>query len=495
LKQLFLHLKQRVSAHRGVWVMGAVGLCCAIVTVLLFQPGYMSLDSTVQLEQARSLEFSDHHPILMSLVWRYLDKLVEGPIGMLVLMSALYWGGLSAIIGTLRWPLWLRAPVLPLVGFYPPVFCIVGAIWKDALMQATLLAALGCFLGYIRTRRRALLVVGLLFTAYGLSVRHNGIAAAWPLLALPLLSAKWMARVRVPLRPFVAALIAAVGSAVTLIVLLKALSPFALKANYWQLIASFDLAGISLQTGEMQIDPGSPALSPGIGLREIRRSYSPLNHMTLYNCARRSRAKNCGRVFVRLDDPVELQALSSNWRRAVREHPRAWLAHRYRVYSEVAGLTRRPAKLLYLGPRGVAKNYPLPPRTREMLAWFHSVRGTLWFRVWLYVSFQGLAVFAALAFYVRTGSALPMALCLSGLSYALSLFIAAGAPDYRYSEWTVMTGVLALVTLLQPWKRGKPEKAAEPVTDSAEPASSPEPAGSTKPAATSEPAVGDPQRV
>ena len=167
----------------------------------------------MKLEQARSLAFSDHHPMLMSLLWRYL-ACGEGPLGMLVLISALYWAGLAAIFGSLRWPLWLRALVLPLVGFYPPVFCIVGAIWKDSLMQATLLAALGCFLAYERRRRRALLTFGLLLTAFGLSVRHNGIAAAWPLLMLPLLSARWMTRLRVPLARC-RALLAGLACAVT----------------------------------------------------------------------------------------------------------------------------------------------------------------------------------------------------------------------------------------------------------------------------------------
>lgn len=416
----------------------------------------MSLDSSVQLSQARSLELSDHHPVLMSLLWRYLDKLVEGPLGMLVFMSGLYWAGLTAILGSLRWPIWLRALVVPLVGFYPPVFCVVGAIWKDSLMQATLLAALGCFLGYERSRWRGWLVFGLLLTAFGLSVRHNGIAAAWPLLALPLLSAHWMTRLRLPLRPFAAAGLSASISAVTLFVLLKTIGAFGVaKANYWQLIASFDLAGISLETGELEVDPGSPVLVPGAGLREIRRSYRPVNHMTLYSCARRGRSKanRCGQVFTRLDDPAELAALSSNWRRAVREHPGAYLAHRYRVYREISGLSGHPAKLVFLGPRGVAKNYPISARTNAILRWFRSLHGTPWFRVWLYVAFEAAALFAALAFYVRTRSALPLALALSGLSYALSLFLAAGAPDYRYSEWTVMTAVLTFVTLLQSWQR------------------------------------------
>jgi hypothetical protein len=158
----------------------------------------------------------------------------------------------------------------------------------------------------------------------------------------------------------------------------------------------------------------------------------------------------------------------------VREHPGAYLAHRYRVYREVSGLSGRPAKLLFLGPRGVAKNYPIPERTNALLQWFRSLHGTPWFRVWLYVAFEAAALFAALAYYVRTRSALPLALALSGLSYALSLFLAAGAPDYRYSEWTVMTAVLTLVTLLQSWKRRAPSDAvpSDAVPSGAEPAAS-----------------------
>ena len=174
----------------------------------------------------------------------------------------------------------------------------------------------------------------------------------------------------------------------------------------------------------MQVDSDSPILTPDRPARHRRTTPHQPHTLTAARSKKaKSKASHCGRVFRRTSDPTELAALASNWRRAVLENPKAYLAHRYRVYSEVAGFTRRPAKLLYLGPRGVAKNYPLPASTQAMLKWFLTLKGTLWFRVWLYVSLQAVALCAALVFYLRTRN--PADVLALRAHLALSLFLAA----------------------------------------------------------------------
>jgi hypothetical protein len=436
--------------RRDAWLLGAVGLVACVATVLAFAPGYMSVDSVVQLGQARSLDFWDQHPIVMALIWRYLDKAVPGPIGMLVLENLLYWLGLSAICGSLRWPLWLRALAIPLIGFFPPVFCIAGAIWKDMLMQGAFLSAVGCFIGFEAWRRRGLVVLGTLLTLLGLMVRHNGIGAAVPILALPLLGTALARRVREPFRLPAVGAASLVACALCLLITIKATAPFAHRSNLVQLTTAFDLVGISLQRGALAFDEGSPSLPHGTNLKELRQAFSLQNSMTLFRCHR----KGCRPALVRLDEPADIAGLNRNWARAVRAYPGAYLRHRYAVFREASGLSGRPAVIAYRTPNNpLAREFPVRPFSRSLLDWFTNMRGTLWFGAWIYHAAGLLALVASLVFYARTRSALPFAFASSGLLFTLSVFVGSGGADNRYSVWPELCAILACVLLAQSWAR------------------------------------------
>src|SRR4051812_39361093 len=90
-------------------VLGALALSGFWLVWWVYRPGFMSVDSVVQLGEARSGEFTDFHPPILALIWRYLDQLWPGPIGMLMLLDGLFWLGLFVFFRLLRWPLWARA--------------------------------------------------------------------------------------------------------------------------------------------------------------------------------------------------------------------------------------------------------------------------------------------------------------------------------------------------------------------------------------------------
>ncbi len=156
-----------------------------ILSLLAFWPGFMEYDSFDQYGQAIGiLPLEDWHPPSMTLLWRALIKIYNGPQPMLLLQCLLYW---SSFLYLALW-LWrdtskfMLALTAVLVPFLPFLINFTGVIWKDthlavALFWATLLLVFG------KTSRSKLLI-SLLFIFYGLSVRHNGIAAALPLLIL-----------------------------------------------------------------------------------------------------------------------------------------------------------------------------------------------------------------------------------------------------------------------------------------------------------------------
>jgi len=241
------------SSRRNDWLLAGAGVLCFVVALWLSAPGFMGADSGDQLGQARSGEYSDTHPVLMALLWSYTDRLLPGPLGMLVLMTAFYIGGLTLLAACVRGPVLWRALGLVAVCFYPPLFSNVPAVWKDTLMQSGLISGTACFAVFLRRapsrtwRARAVAAAwvgaGLVLCGVGIGARHNAPPAAAPLLALPLLALPALRRLR---QRWAGLLVAGLGGTVLAVgialSLVAALAPLTRKDQNWQMLPVFDLA-------------------------------------------------------------------------------------------------------------------------------------------------------------------------------------------------------------------------------------------------------------
>ena len=120
-----------------LWLAGVIAAGLAIVFLYAF-PGYLAYDSLDQLRQARAGVRTDWHPPLMSALWGVLDRIVAGPLLMLVLQCSLFLGGLYVLLR--RRVIAKRAFVLTLVLFAtPPVLTMMAVILKDCLLAGALL--------------------------------------------------------------------------------------------------------------------------------------------------------------------------------------------------------------------------------------------------------------------------------------------------------------------------------------------------------------------
>lgn len=99
------------------------------LNLYLFWPGGLSADSMTQYAQAKAGLYSDHHPAVMSFVWRYLDKIIEGPASMLVLHLCFFYGallwGIKSFKNSKIHYIFLFLPLIPGILIYS------GKIWKD----------------------------------------------------------------------------------------------------------------------------------------------------------------------------------------------------------------------------------------------------------------------------------------------------------------------------------------------------------------------------
>lgn len=439
-----------ISRRRDAIVIGLVGLLAFGVVLYVGAPGYMTADSGDQLEQARSFQLRDDNPVLMALIWRYMDRILPGPLGMLVLHNGMYWAGLSVLFWALRGPLVARALGLLAVGLFPPSWVNMPVIWKDSLMQGALIAAVGCLVIPAARFRAARYVAAVVLFVIGIGARHNAAAAVWPLLALPLLGLPVLVGRSRWLRLLLAFGASLVLTALLTIAVDRALTPLAKRTEFWQMIPVFDLSGMSLRTGKLLVEPESGILTPGMGLDEIRRFYQPNYMNKLYYCMP-FRGKRCVPVFRQTVDRERLAALSANWRRAILEHPVAYFKHRRGVSKTLLGLAHAAPGIFYADGapfHRLAADYPLRPVTLRVFNWIDGQFRHPWLRPWVYVLLGCILLPVALIRYARGGSVLSLLFLLAGLSYLFSLFISTGSGSYRYTVWTTFCVMVAVAVLV-----------------------------------------------
>lgn len=443
-----------VAGRRGCAAVTAAcffGLC---LTLLVYQPGYMTYDSFDQLKQARSGVLADNHPPMMAAIWRQVDRLSSGPFGMLLLQTVLFWGGIAVIFNAVPGPPIVRAVGAALVGFYPPVFGLIGTIWKDLLMFGVLMFAIGLMIHLIPSKRLkaiwAIAILGLLTVAC--SLRENAAAATGPLLI-------WLMHAFGPLRAkgrlWTLVRTTATALAATLLMygasgrISSALTTT--KTFFWQTLAVYDLVGISIRTDQMLIPDGSPVLrKTDTTTRDLRRVYDALKVNTLYRPPRGE-----GRdatLFTYTRDESELARISSAWKSAILEHPRAYLAHRWEVYKHVLALTPRgvhsPINSKKISENDLGITFSRSDLNDWVTKSLTSLFETPVYKPWVYIPILAVIALIGLVLYWKTGEFLTLGLSGSGLAYMLANFFVAPSSSFRYSLWGIImvlvcTGYLA----------------------------------------------------
>lgn len=196
--------KLRAAKSSGAlwpWCLAAIAAVCAYVVTNIFDPGYLSVDSVSQLNQALGeTPVTDWHPPVMALLWRILIDVFGGFSAMAALQAAVLWTSLW-LLARLTWKKTgsrgLSLAMLA-VGLLPFVVNFTGVVWKDVHMAYALLAVVaialtGRELPADRTKARwVLLAVGVLLLAYTILVRKNAFPAVIPIFVL-LVLALWPA--------------------------------------------------------------------------------------------------------------------------------------------------------------------------------------------------------------------------------------------------------------------------------------------------------------
>lgn len=412
------------------------------VFLLWAYPGYMSTDSVNQLTEARTGVFSDGNPPLMAAEWYVLDRIISGPLLMLLLQSILFLGGLYVIFRRFvseRAAAWTAIGVL----LFPPVMTTVAVIWKDTQMAAYLVAGIA---GLIQPKRKHRLIgLGLLLAAC--LMRHNAFAAAAPLIGILF---EWKNPIRWYKR------LAMIGIAAVLAFGALLGAGKLLARNHMRLTPVFhDILGM-VAYGDEHDDAK---------LREILRG-TPLafDHDIQARARRCFELRGAWRVVYggddRLFDPPQNEeqwdALYRAWKELLKRDPGSYVASHWAVFKLVIGVDERPRAPVYdlfievPAQRNQAQHesYPSIAQQRMHRVLYFLADDTPMFKPWIY------AVLGLLLLVALCRDRLTLALLVSGFLYELSFVPAFAEPDYRYSHWMITTVVVSAVLLvIQRWQR------------------------------------------
>ena len=424
-----------MSAHRSApWLAAAVA---SAVVVASFWPGYTSVDSAHQHAQALAGRYDNVHPPLFAWAWRQLLRLGEGSGPMHALLVAGFCTGLARLLaalpmrGAARWGAYVA------ILAWPPVLLVAAHVWKDVALAGAMLFAAAATLRWHaggRTRDR---VAALAWLALAVAMRHNGWPAVLPFVVLLARPGPAPLATRTAYRRAGAAALAFALALATVPRAIEALLD-AERKPLWPTVALWDLAAVSLATGEVRLPR---AIAPALTLDQLRAHYRPWSCVPLYDS---------GQIRLALHAPYtadEIAAVDRAWLAGVRDAPYAYLAHRARVF---AGLAWRPPAD---APRElvVVPEPRVGPVQREPAA---LARAALAFaaRAWTTPAFALgpylLAALAVLPLARRGTRTAPVLLLASALLYAAPLFLVAASSEYRYVWWPVVACLVAAAASL-----------------------------------------------
>ncbi|MFF3317704.1 hypothetical protein ACFYV5_19645 [Streptomyces sp. NPDC003035] len=413
-------------------------------TALLFSPGFLSLDSSDQLQQALGKQpMTDWHPPVMALLWRGLIEVTGRPGALAALQSAVLW----AALWTIAWRVWARTGkrvgslAVLAIGLAPFVINFTGVVWKDVQMAFVLLAA--CAVAFVardlpadRTRTRwALLVLGVLFIAYALLVRKNAVLAGIPVFYL-LVRSLWPATGRRRWLISAGALIAAFAVASGTV---SAVAKPTETRQFSQILLD-DLVHV-LTVDEVRVAAGKAATTPDFQQAMVVTAERCLPEKNLsdayWRCYPRDRAAGLADLGRHADE------LTSMWISEIPGRLPQYAEYRLQVFSKVLFQGR------YTFQNGSLDNIPgigEPDERRTAILRYYVVGMGQDLPI-LFAGWFWLAVGLTLTFRPGRGQyAMPIrVLGISAVAYFAGYLPTVPAGDFRYFYWPAIAGTLSVL--------------------------------------------------
>jgi len=402
-----------------------------VIFVLGCYPGYMSVDSALQLYTVRSGDYTDYAPAMTAL-WGIIEYVAAGPFPMLALQSGLLLFGAYALLARVLAP---RVAAVTAVAFvlFPPVFAPMAVIWPEPLLTGAVIAGTAALL-HASPRWK---VVGGVLWLVACSCHPAAVVALVPLALLAFPTGTWWRRAAFALALVVGVSIAARIADAVLVE----------HDTYrrQQQLEIMDIAG-TLRRAKLKKPEVLEAAFAGLPIVVDPATFK--ERVTKGNDALDSWsfANGDNRIIDPVIDDAESEALSTDWRDTIGAHKGAYLRHRKTVARGLLATSGRWNPVFdSLGDFDLLA--PLHHRATTSDWQDHMrviVRGfaaTPLFRPWIYF------VLAIAAIVLARRKPLPRAFAISALAWELTMFVVAPGVDYRLSHWLVTATCLAVAML------------------------------------------------
>ncbi|MDR0770723.1 MAG: hypothetical protein LBE75_05945 [Burkholderiales bacterium] len=428
----------------------ALAFCAGMVGI--FYPGFMTFDSSLGLWLARHGEGFGMTPQIVTLVWRLLlplDPSSGAPL--FVLNHIFFWLSLCIFAVTLFRTWYAQILFLIFCGLLSPCVLILAHVWGDAMLIGVL--SLACALMFLSAMGHGkwwavlalpfLLLVGL--------VRFNALPALLPIICYwgYLTLAGSLKNRRLSAR-YVVLLVVAAAFLAGIFTVNRALEKrfVTISMSAWAVVALWDLAAVSLATGEMLIP--SFARPSTTTLKDLQKHFREDANTTIYA------------VVYDNGNPqpytsAQLKRINKALLAAIIAHPKAYFEHRWRLTRYLFGRYGHEKSLVsYAGIIPYGDNPPraLPENVLrdKAVGFYQGAVKTWWSAPIVYV--VASLVLLPLLWRQRSSeqSKYALVLALSGLLYAASLCLTAPSAELRYFSWLFFTapvGVAVFISMVK----------------------------------------------
>ncbi len=294
-----------------------------IGSILCLWPGVMSLDASGQYVAAKNGTYSDHHPPLMSFLWRYLDYIYSGPAPMFMFHLIMLYATAAIFLyifrrSTFKWWYAIYA-VLPNIVAYTALIVKDTGFTFCYLLAAALITLLS--VNNVQRYRSLVLAIVCALLFYGTAVKFQ---AKFLLIFFTIGVSYCAFNYQLHRKAIIGGVVLFVAIMWGITTVDAKLVPTAKQAHSWQFVKVYDLSAISIALNE-PLYPEFILRQPNFSFEAVKQKFITREIDPLVFVSNATIRKG--------DTAEQRQQLWDYWFKTVKQHPWLYIYSRIKLFS------------------------------------------------------------------------------------------------------------------------------------------------------------------
>lgn len=394
-----------------------------IISTIGLWPGVMSPDANTQYVAAIAGLYTDHHPPVMSLLWRYLDNIYSGSGLIFTFHISMLYGAAAIFIyifrnSRFRW--WYAVyPLLPNMLAYTALIIKDTGFTYSYLLCGAILALI--MVNKILRYKYLLLVPVILLLCYGTAIKFQ---AQYVLIFFTIGIGYCVCNYKLAWPAVLYGVIINLAIMIAISSINSALVPQAREAHSWQLVKLYDLSAISIALNT-PLYPNFILVQPNFEFKRVQQLFEPREVDPL--------VFPTDSVLKPGNNRQQREALRDFWYQTIKQHPIIYLKSRLRLFSY--NLTTSPSDrsdpVMFLSTTALKSILQYPFFTNVIHIGFNVIKTALRF-MWL-LPLLCIYCYIAITHIKTTATAAPLLMfSLTSVAFLLVLLFCSMAGTARY---------------------------------------------------------------